>query len=124
MARPQEVMKEEVNVSPFEVTAILGQGTRFEGNLFFDGTARIDGEFKGPVLLLGDDVAAALFGEGEGAVFHDPLIADTFLFVVAEVIHRLAVEKEGPASLFLGIGEFVRAMMISGERESQEKKWK
>ena len=41
------------------IDALLGAGTRYEGKLFFDGTARIDGEFEGNVsseglLIVGD----------------------------------------------------------------------
>jgi cytoskeletal protein CcmA (bactofilin family) len=34
---------------PGEVIALLGRGSRFEGKLTFDGTVRIDGEFKGEI---------------------------------------------------------------------------
>jgi cytoskeletal protein CcmA (bactofilin family) len=42
-----------------EITALLGRGTHFEGNLHFDGRLRIDGSFRGKirsndVLVLGD----------------------------------------------------------------------
>ncbi len=32
-----------------EITALLGQGTRFEGKLFFEGRVRIDGRFSGEI---------------------------------------------------------------------------
>jgi cytoskeletal protein CcmA (bactofilin family) len=32
-----------------EITALLGQGTRFEGKLYFDGRVRIDGRFTGEI---------------------------------------------------------------------------
>jgi cytoskeletal protein CcmA (bactofilin family) len=43
-----------------EPGAILGKGSRFEGKLGFDGTVRIDGEFKGDIvsdgkLVVGDN---------------------------------------------------------------------
>ena len=31
------------------IHALLGAGTRYEGKLFFEGRARIDGEFEGEV---------------------------------------------------------------------------
>lgn len=34
---------------PSEVIALLGRGSRFEGKLTFEGTVRIDGEFKGEI---------------------------------------------------------------------------
>lgn len=42
-----------------EITALLGQGTRFEGKLHFEGRVRIDGEFSGEIrsddtLVIGD----------------------------------------------------------------------
>ena len=52
----------------------------------------IDAEFEGLVLFLRDDVAAAFFGEGEGAVFDDPGVFDAFLFVVTEMFHCFAVK--------------------------------
>lgn len=52
----------------------------------------IGGEFKGPVLLFGDDVAATFLEESEGSVSDDPLAADAFLFVVTEMLHCLAVK--------------------------------
>lgn len=36
-----------------EPGAILGKGSRFEGKLGFDGTVRIDGEFKGDIVSEG-----------------------------------------------------------------------
>ena len=37
------------NIEINQVTAILDQGTRLEGRLTFEGTARIGGEFKGEI---------------------------------------------------------------------------
>lgn len=34
---------------PFELTSLLGRGTRFEGKLFFEGRVRIDGSFRGEI---------------------------------------------------------------------------
>lgn len=49
----------QASSGPFEITALLGRGTRFEGKLFFEGSVRIDGEFHGTIksehtLVLGD----------------------------------------------------------------------
>ncbi len=46
--------------SPHEITALLGQGTEFEGRLVFEGTVRIDGRFRGDIfsrdtLIVGAD---------------------------------------------------------------------
>jgi cytoskeletal protein CcmA (bactofilin family) len=60
-----------------EITALLGQGTRFEGKLHFEGRVRIDGHFTGEisspdVLVIGEgaevegeiDVAAVIIKGG------------------------------------------------------------
>lgn len=39
----------ESHVTATEITALLGQGTRFEGKLHFEGRVRIDGIFKGEI---------------------------------------------------------------------------
>lgn len=49
-----------------EITALLGQGTHFEGKLHFEGRVRIDGSFKGEirsedVLVIGEGASV----EGE-----------------------------------------------------------
>ncbi|MFI5297896.1 MAG: polymer-forming cytoskeletal protein, partial [Polyangiales bacterium] len=38
-----------LSAAPFEITALLGRGTRFEGKLYFEGSVRIDGEFHGTI---------------------------------------------------------------------------
>ena len=43
-----------------EINAFLGKNTEFEGKLFFSGTVRVDGHFKGEILsegtlIVGDD---------------------------------------------------------------------
>jgi len=43
-----------------DMGAVLGKGSRFEGKLAFDGTVRIDGDFKGDInsdgkLVVGDN---------------------------------------------------------------------
>ena len=61
-----------------EITALLGQGTRFEGKLHFEGRVRIDGQFKGEisspdVLVIGEgadvegeiDVASVIVKGGD-----------------------------------------------------------
>jgi len=47
------------NLPASEITALLGRGTRFEGNLLFNGRVRIDGAFRGQIrsddtLIIGD----------------------------------------------------------------------
>jgi len=43
-----------------EINALLGKGSEFEGKLSFEGTVRIDGQFKGEIFS--DDVL--IVGEG------------------------------------------------------------
>lgn len=45
-----------------EINALLGKGSEFEGKLSFEGTVRIDGQFKGEIFS--DDVLIV----GEGAI--------------------------------------------------------
>ncbi|MCL2825044.1 MAG: polymer-forming cytoskeletal protein [Polyangiaceae bacterium] len=47
------------NLPASEITALLGRGTRFEGNLLFEGRVRVDGAFTGRIhsedtLIVGD----------------------------------------------------------------------
>lgn len=47
---------------PAVIHALLGAGTRYEGKLFFEGRARIDGDFEGEVfsdgvLIVGDEAS-------------------------------------------------------------------
>lgn len=56
---------------PGEITAILGEGTRFEGKLIFDGVVRVDGEFKGEIFSRNTLIL------GEKSVVHAEVDADT-----------------------------------------------
>ena len=47
------------------IHALLGAGTRYEGKLFFEGRARIDGDFEGEVyseglLVVGEEATILL----------------------------------------------------------------
>lgn len=57
----------------YEVSAILDQGTRLEGKLTFEGTARIGGEFKGEIFTRDHLVIAP------GAVVVADIEADTII---------------------------------------------
>lgn len=39
----------DADISPHEVTALLGKGAHFEGRLVFEGIVRIDGSFAGDI---------------------------------------------------------------------------
>ena len=59
-AKETREAKEHKDHQEPEPGAILGKGSRFEGKLSFDGTVRIDGEFKGDItsegkLVVGDN---------------------------------------------------------------------
>lgn len=92
-------------VSDSELTALLGQGTSFEGKLHFEGRVRIDGEFRGQiqsngVLILGEgsrveasiDVATVIV---KGGVTRGNIRASRSieLYVPAEVIGDLAAPE-------------------------------
>lgn len=56
-----------------EVTTILGKGSSFDGKLTFEGTVRIDGEFKGEIDTRGTLVI------GETAEVHAEIAAGTIV---------------------------------------------
>ena len=55
------------------ITALLDQGTRFEGRLTFEGTVRIGGEFKGEIFTHDSLVI------NEGAIVQADIEADTII---------------------------------------------
>ena len=82
---------------PVEIHALLGQGTRFEGKLFFEGRVRIDGSFKGPIQ--GDGVL--VIGEG-GLVVGDIEVASCIVTggeVRGDVRARDAIELYAPSKV-------------------------
>lgn len=78
-----------------EITALLGQGTRFEGKLHFDGRIRIDGSFKGEIRS--DDILVI----GEGADVQAEIDVATVIVkggvVRANVRARRSIELYVPA---------------------------
>jgi cytoskeletal protein CcmA (bactofilin family) len=78
-----------------EITALLGQGTRFAGKLHFDGRVRIDGHFKGEIWS--EDVLVI----GEGAEVEGEIDVATVIIkggvVRANVRARAAIELYVPA---------------------------
>lgn len=70
-----------------EVTTLLGEGARFEGNLVFDGVVRIDGHFKGKI-----DAKNATLIVGESG----------------------RVEAEGQLGQFMLAGQFVGMLQVAG----------
>lgn len=82
---------------PLEINALLGQGTRFEGKLFFDGRVRIDGTFEGDIE--GDGVLVV----GEGASVRGTIRVAACIVtggeVDAQVCARDAIELYAPAKV-------------------------
>jgi cytoskeletal protein CcmA (bactofilin family) len=78
-----------------EITALLGQGTRFEGKLHFEGRVRIDGAFKGEIES--EDVLVI----GEGAVVEGEIAVATVIIkggtVNANIRAAQAIELYVPA---------------------------
>ncbi|MCB0403202.1 MAG: polymer-forming cytoskeletal protein [Bdellovibrionales bacterium] len=77
-----------------EITVVLQKGSRLEGRLQFEGTARIDGEFKGEIftpdiLLLGDEAQVSGQIEADVVVISGKFTGDIF------ATHR--VEIQAPA---------------------------
>lgn len=64
---------EHDEVSPGHVTAILDQGTHFEGKLSFEGTVQIRGEFKGEIFTKDTIII------NQGAVIEAQIEADTII---------------------------------------------
>ena len=82
----------DVNLS--HVTAILEQGTSFEGKLSFEGTAQIAGEFKGEIFTRDTLVV------NEGALVTAQIEADTVVIsgrVEGNLIARRKVIMHPPA---------------------------
>jgi cytoskeletal protein CcmA (bactofilin family) len=82
-------------LSPDEITALLGRGTRFEGKLHFEGCVRIEGSFSGEVLS--DDTLVI----GEGAIVDGDILAGTVIIrggiVRANVRATRTIELHSPA---------------------------
>ena len=78
-----------------EITALLGQGTHFEGKLQFEGRVRIDGAFKGEIQ------SDAVLVIGEGAEVDGEIDVATLIIkggvVRANVRARDAIELYVPA---------------------------
>jgi cytoskeletal protein CcmA (bactofilin family) len=77
-----------------EITVVLQKGSRLEGRLQFEGTARIDGQFQGEIftpdiLLIGDE--AQVSGQIEADVI---VISGQF---TGEMVATQRVEIQAPA---------------------------
>jgi cytoskeletal protein CcmA (bactofilin family) len=77
---PQEMGKKD------KFNALLGEGTKFEGKLFFEGTARIDGRFNGEIFTEGTLIV------GEKAVLESDVRASHI--VISGTIHGTLVAEK------------------------------
>jgi cytoskeletal protein CcmA (bactofilin family) len=69
-----------------KVRSILGKGAEFTGKLMFDGSARIDGDFKGTIF------GSGMLVIGEGAEIEADIIVDAIL-IRGEVRGQIDVKK-------------------------------
>jgi len=74
-----------------EITVILQKGCRLEGRLQFEGTARIDGEFKGEIftpdiLLIGEEAMVSGQIEADVVVISGRFTGDIFATQRVEVL--------------------------------------
>jgi cytoskeletal protein CcmA (bactofilin family) len=82
--------------APGDVKAILGKGSEFEGKLRFEGTVRIDGNFKGEVHSAGTLIV------GEHALIEGDMEVDSAVIsgkVTGNVYAKSKVELLAPAKL-------------------------
>lgn len=70
-----------------EVKAFLGKGTEFDGKLIFDGSVRIDGDFKGEILGGGTLIV------GESANIEANIAVDNLL-VSGDVRGSIEIKKK------------------------------
>jgi cytoskeletal protein CcmA (bactofilin family) len=85
---------EVVGSAPGDVKAILGKGSEFEGKLRFDGTARIDGKFKGEIMGKGTLVV------GQGARIEADIQVDSLMIGgdvrgAVDVRERMEIDTTG-----------------------------
>ncbi|MEO8604437.1 MAG: polymer-forming cytoskeletal protein [bacterium] len=86
----------QVPSSTRDVQAHLGQGSRIEGKLTFDGSVRVDGQVEGEISAQ-DSVII-----GEGAEVTGQIVANTIIVqgrVTGDLTARKRIELKAPASL-------------------------
>jgi hypothetical protein len=85
------------------------------------GDLVVELQFESAVGFLRDDVAAALFGEGEDAVGDLPFVAEPVLLEVAPLGEVLAIEEELPPFGFFGIGQAVGLLGVEDEGSGEKR---
>ena len=93
-------------MSDQEITTILGRGASFDGKLTFEGSVRIDGEFKGHIetsgrLLIGEHARVEASVSAGEVVVEGELRGD--------VVASGAVEIRSPARVYgqLAVGDLI-----------------
>lgn len=102
-------VKKEESAGIGEIIAFIGKGVRVEGKLIFDGTVRIDGQFKGEAESNGILVI------GEGALVEATLNIDTIVVsgeIRGVVNAKSRVELRGPGKV---LGDIRTPTLIVGE---------
>jgi len=92
-----------------EISAIIGLGTEFQGQLIFDGVVRMDGRFSGEIQSSGTLIV------GETAHVNAEIKVDTVIVsgeVHGNIIAQNRVEFHAPAKLY---GNIVSPVLIIDE---------
>ena len=92
-----------------EISAIIGLGTEFQGQLIFDGVVRLDGRFSGEIQSSGTLII------GETAYVNAEIKVDTVIVsgeVHGNIIAQNRVEFHAPAKLY---GNIVSPALIINE---------
>ena len=92
-----------------EISAIIGLGTEFQGQLLFDGVVRLDGRFSGEIQSSGTLIV------GETAHVNAEIKVDTVIVsgeVHGNIIAQNRVEFHAPARLY---GNIVSPVLIVDE---------
>ncbi|MDD2742770.1 MAG: polymer-forming cytoskeletal protein [Rhodocyclaceae bacterium] len=89
--------KKEINKHSGQIDSLIGVGTRVEGNIFFAGGLRIDGEVKGNVEASGDVSSILVISEHariDGDVMVSHLVLNGAIFGAVTVSESLEVQPK------------------------------
>ena len=81
------MLRREDTAAPGELNAVLGRGSSFEGKLAFEGTVRIEGNFRGEIHT--EDTLVI----GEGAHVEAEVSAGTVVVSGGEVIGNIRAKQ-------------------------------
>jgi cytoskeletal protein CcmA (bactofilin family) len=108
-----EKMSEKTNTSPdAQITAILDQGTSFEGKLTFEGAAQISGQFKGEIftqdtIIIGESARVEADVEADTIVIRGGRVEGNLFARRRVIMHAPAVFRGTVTSPSLKIDEGV-----------------